>query len=334
MAPGAITSLGLGSGLDLQNILDQLKEVDETRITVKADEKEELQSKVDAYNTVNVKLFSIKSDALNLSLGSNYLSNSVSLTDEDILSATIGDGYAEASYSVDVVQKAQRNSWQSTGVASKTDAIVAEPSSGIADPDTTGVTTQAETLSFYYGTYQGISTDNTIAAGATDATFAINGVNVGIVNVLADDADGSLVDAINFNTDLHGVTASVESGILTLTSADHSDITVTMDAGTTAVFGGTGAMSNTGQQQIDVALASGLTFSEIVDEINTSANNIDDDGNQMVTAGFALDDNDEYYIRLSATSGGNSVDSEISVSGFDWVAADTTVGIGQGDSTM
>ncbi|MCP4411425.1 MAG: flagellar filament capping protein FliD, partial [Gammaproteobacteria bacterium] len=47
-----------------------------------------------------------------------------------------------------------------------------------------------------------------------------------------------------------------------------------------------------------------------------------------------LDDNDEYYIRLSATSGGNSVDSEISVSGFDWVAADTTVGIGQGDSTM
>jgi flagellar hook-associated protein 2 len=243
MATGSITSLGIGSGLDLQNILDQLKEVDTARLTVKENKKTELQGKVDAYNTVNAKLFSIKSDALNLSLGSNFLNNSVSVTDEDVISATVGDGHAESSYSVDVTRKAQRNSWQSAAVASKSDIMFAEPVSGITDHDTTPVTTQPETLTFYYG-----------AVGE--------------------------------------------------------------------------------EQQIDVSLATGLTFTEIADEINNSSNNKDGEGNQLVKASFVLGDNDDYFIRLSAVSGGDSADSEITVAGFDWIAADTTIAIAQDDSTM
>ena len=243
MATGSITSLGVGSGLDLQDILDQLKGVDEARITAKKNTKTELQTEVDAYNTVNAKLFSIKSDALNLSLASNFLENSVSVTDEDVLSGTVGDGYDESSYSVEVIQKAQRNSWESTAVASKTDTIFAEPASGIADHDTTQVTTQNETLSISYG-----------AAGD--------------------------------------------------------------------------------QQQINVNLASGLTLSEITDTINESSSNKDAKGNQLVTASFTRGDNGDYYIRLSAASGGNSADSEINVAGFDWVAADTTVAITQDEDTM
>lgn len=243
MATGSITSLGIGSGLDLQDIIDQLKEVDEARITVKERKQAELQTQVDAYNTVNAKLFSIKSNALNLSLASNFLANSVSISDEDILSATVGDGYEKSSFSVDVTQKAQRNSWTSAGVESKTDVMFAEPASGIADHDTTQVTTQSETLNIFYG-----------AAGD--------------------------------------------------------------------------------QQQIDISLDSGMTLSEITDEINNSSNNKDTDGNQLVTASFTRGDNGDYYIRLSATSGGNSAGSEINVAGFDWVAADTTVAIAQGDDTM
>lgn len=335
MATGSITSLGIGSGLDLQDILDQLKEVDATRIKTKENKKIELQSKVDAYNTVNAKLYSIKSDALNLSLASNFLENSVSLTDENILSAIVGDGYDKSSYSVDVIQKAQRNSWQSSAVASKTSSMVAEPISGLSDHDTTAAISSNETLSLYYGTYSGISTDNSIVAGTTDASFAINGVNIGAVTVLADDSDGALADAINLGTDDHGVTASVdENGILTLVSADHSEIEVTMDANTQAVFGGTGAMSNTGQEQIDISLTAGMTLSEITDEINNSAGNTDAEGNPLVTASFVRGDNGDYYIRLSATSGGNTADSEISVAGFDWIAADTTVALAQGDATM
>lgn len=328
MATGSITSLGVGSGLDLQDILDQLKGADETRITAKENKKTALQTQVDAYNTVNAKLFSIKSDALNLSLSSNYLANSISVTDEDIISATVGDGYDESSHSIDVTQKAQRNSWQSSAVENKTATMFSEADGGVADATATAAINQDETLTMYYGTYEGISTESSIAAGTTDASFAINGVNIGAVVVSADDSGNALVDAINAETANHGVTASVdETGILTLVSADHSEIGITMDAGTQAVFGVTGNMVNTGQEQIDISLTSGMTLTEIVDKVNNSSNN-------LVTASFTLGDNGDYYIRLAATSGGNTVDSEISVSGFDWVAADTTVAIGQDTNTM
>ncbi|SDT85694.1 flagellar filament capping protein FliD [Desulfobacula phenolica] len=341
MATGSITSLGIGSGLDLQDILDQLKGVDESRITAKENKKIQFQNQVDAYNTVNAKLFSIKSDALNLSLSSNFLDNSVSVTDEDILSATVGDGYDASSYSVDVTQKAQRNSWASTGVSSRTEAMFAEPESGITDHDTMAAISQDKTLTLNYGTYEGISTENSIAAGTTDATFAINGVNIGAVVISDNDSDDTLVNAINAKSDEHGVTASVdEDGMLTLMSADHSDIEVTMEGETLDVFGGTGNMINTGQEQIDISLTAGMTFSEIADKINTSSSNKDANGNQLVNASFTRGDDGDYYIRLSAISGGNTADSEINVAGldaageFEWLAADKTVAIAQNEATM
>jgi flagellar hook-associated protein 2 len=335
MATGSITSLGIGSGLDLQNILDQLRGVDESRITAKETKKTGLQNQMDAYNKVNAKLFSIKTNARNLSLESNYLSNSVSVTDEDVMSATIGDGYDASSYSVEVTRKAERNSWGSTAVASKQDIMFAEPASGIADTGTTAAISIDETLAIEYGTPGIISTDSSIAPGTTDGTFAINGINIGVVTVLDKDSDNALRDAINLKTEDHGVTASVDSdGILTLTSKDHSDIAVTMDPDTQTVFGGTGAMSDTGQTQIDVSLTAGMTLAEITDTINNSANNKDANGNQLVTANFKLGDDGSYYVSLAATSGGNTADSQINVSGFNWVAADKTTAITQGDDTM
>ncbi|MCP3941174.1 MAG: flagellar filament capping protein FliD [Desulfobacteraceae bacterium] len=339
MATGSITSLGIGSGLELQSILDQLKEVDQAQITAKETKITELETQVDAYNTVNAKLFSIKSDALNLSLTSNYLSNSVSITDEDIISATVGDGYDESSYSIDITKKASRNSWETTAVENQDDIMFAEAVSGIADATTTAVISSGTTLTMYYGTYAGISTDNSISAGTTDAAFTINETVIGEVTV-DDDSDASrqvLVDAINDKTDEHGVTASVdEDGILTLVSADHSEITVTVGGGTETVLGGADPMSNTSQQQIDVTLTSGMTLSEIEDEINDSSNNKDGDGTQLVTASFVLGDDDTYYMRLAATSGGNSADSEINIdlTGLDWLAVDTTLGITQDETTM
>ncbi len=66
MATGSITTLGLGSGLELQNILDQLKDVDMAAIKAKETQKTQLEKKINAYNGVNAKLFTLKSDALSL----------------------------------------------------------------------------------------------------------------------------------------------------------------------------------------------------------------------------------------------------------------------------
>jgi len=326
MATGSITSLGIGSGLDLQDIIDQLKGVDEAVITAKQDEQTELQTQVDAYNTVNAKLFSIKSDALNLSLASNFLGNRVSISNEDILSATVGDGYEASSYSLEVTQKAQKNSWASTAAAGKTDALFNEPESGISDIDTTAVTilgagvalTEEVTLSAdtLVGAGSTIASGSTLSAGTVLTTDIIN--NSG-TTILAG-------TTLSVDTVIQGDTLLQEDMTLRSGSILEAD---SMTSPLSIYYGAEGD-----QEQIDISLEAGMTFEEIVDAINNSADNTDGDGNQLVTASIASNDNGEYYIRLSATSGENTEDSQISVSGFDWVAADTTVGITQGDSTM
>ena len=243
MATGGITSLGLGSGLDLQNILDQLREVDQAQITAKENEKIEMQDRMDAYNTVNAKLFAMKSDALNLSLASNFLSNSVSSTDEDVITATAVDGLAESSHTIEVIQKARKNSWESAAVDSKSAVMFTEPATGISEPTTDAAVSEDTTLTFYYG------------------------------------EDGS-------------------------------------------------------QEQIDVALTAGMTLADITDAVNGASGNRDTEGEPRVEASFVLAEDGSYYIRLAAASGGNTLASEITVEGFDWIAADTTVSIGQGENSM
>ena len=242
MASGSITSVGIGSGLDLQNILDQLKEADRGVINAKVAKKTGYQKEINSYNGVNAKLFAMKSNALDLSLQSNYMQSSSSVTDDNILDAVVVVGVEESSYTIDFTQKAQRNSWESAGTASVNDIMFAEPVTGIAGPDEV-VTTISETMSIYYG----------------------------------------------------------ESG---------------------------------SEQQIDISLASGLSLTEIVEQINSSSNNQDGDGVQLVNATLGLNSDEEYYIRLSAVSGGNSADSEISVAGFTYVQADTMISITQDDTSM
>lgn len=91
--------------------------------------------------------------------------------------------------------------------------------------DITGITATASAS---------VSSTAAVAAGTTGSDFAINGVAIGSVTVLANDSDGSLANAINQKQSQTGVTASVDnSGILTLTSTDGRAIQVTGDTGTT-----------------------------------------------------------------------------------------------------
>ncbi len=71
------------------------------------------------------------------------------------------------------------------------------------------------------------SSANSIAAGSTPSTFAINGINIGTVNVKANDSDERLITAINARTTKSGVTASVDSsGHLILAVSDGRPIQV------------------------------------------------------------------------------------------------------------
>ncbi|MCP4451372.1 MAG: flagellar protein FlaB, partial [Planctomycetes bacterium] len=94
------------------------------------------------------------------------------------------------------------------------------------------------------------TTDSNIAAGTTDSNFAINGVTIGAVNVEANDNNGALAAEINKKTSEHGVMASVDQGVLTLTSSDNRAIEVTQGKNTTAVLGGTEKMSTFGKIEV------------------------------------------------------------------------------------
>lgn len=237
---GSITTLGLGSGLDLQDILDQLKDVDKATITAKETKKTELQDKINAYNGVNAKLFTLKSSALSLSLESDFLKTSVSVGDEDVASATANDGIAATSFDLNVTQKARYSSWQTVGVENKTSPFYLAPESGIASAEES-VTTTSQTYDILYG--------------------------------------------------------AAES-----------------------------------QQTISVSVDSGQNLTQIAESINNSENNKDDDGTQLVQASLEKNDDDEYYIRLSAVAGGDSVDEQVSLTGFDYIQADTTFSISRADN--
>lgn len=241
MATGSITSLGLGSGLELQSMLDQLKAADKAPITAKENQKTELQQEIDAYNSINAKLLSIKSDALSLSLESDFLKTTSSVSDEDILTASVNDGIAESSAAIEVTKKARFNSWQTTGVSSKSSQIYTEPETEITDVDES-VTTESTTMAIMYG--------------------------------------------------------ALES-----------------------------------QQEISISLDSGMSLTEIAEAVNSSNNNQDAGGSQLVTASVEKNSNDNYYIRISAASGGNSADSQVNVSGFDYVKADTAISLKRADSS-
>lgn len=72
------------------------------------------------------------------------------------------------------------------------------------------------------------STASAVSAGSTGSDFAVNGVTIGQVTVVANDGDGALVKAINNKTADHGVVASVGAdGKMTLTSVDGRAIKLT-----------------------------------------------------------------------------------------------------------
>ena len=102
------------------------------------------------------------------------------------------------------------------------------------------------------------STTESITTGVTGVDFSINGANIGAINVLTNDADGTLLTAINNKTSQTGVAATkTTDGRLTLTSVDGRAISVTGDL--SSVTASTGSdLSTLGH--IEVTQAGSSTF--------------------------------------------------------------------------
>lgn len=176
MTLGTVTSLGVGSGLDLQGTLDKLKAIDKTAINQQQASEDKLKTQVSEFDTLNAKLVQMKSSALDLSLKSNFMDRSVNVSDEDIAGASVKAGSEATSYSLDIKSTASKSSWQSQGVAKQDTLMYAAPSTSITSADTPAVSTDTP-LAFTIGSGTGqksISLDIKAGSSLDDIAKAIN----------------------------------------------------------------------------------------------------------------------------------------------------------------
>lgn len=167
---GSISTLGVGSGLQLQDILDKLKAVDQQVIDRKKASLTKVQSQLDEFTTVNNKLLTLKSSALNLSLSGTFIGRTVSSSSESTMTATVTDGATVKTSALTVTNLAQKSTLLSAGVS---------------NPATDSIASTASTLTINIGT------------------------NTSSLSVAAGTTMNQLLEQINSATDNPGLTASV-----------------------------------------------------------------------------------------------------------------------------
>ncbi|MDA8163131.1 MAG: flagellar filament capping protein FliD [Desulfobacteraceae bacterium] len=169
---GTITSLGLGSGLQLQSMLDQLRQADEAPITNMQTQVSGEQQQINEFNNLDQAFLGIKSQALTLNLQSTFIKRDISVGPEGVLSATVSDGADIGTHQITVSQLATASLWQGGGVSAANTVI---NSSGAS-----------QTFSYHVGT------------GATISVSVPNGTTL-----------QGLADLINQSAGNAGVMASV-----------------------------------------------------------------------------------------------------------------------------
>ena len=202
---GSVSTLGAGSNMDLQGIIDKLKAADQVPITNIKAQQIQYKDQLAEFETVNTKLLAVKSTALDLSLATTFLARQVSSSQSSVLTATVSSGASVGISSVTVGRLAKQNSWQSSGVA--TAATVVGSGTG----------------SFAY-TVNGTQSSVTVAASTTlqQLSDAINNDvnNPGVTASVMDDGTGS-------PTAFHLVLVSKETGEANAVTIGTNDTSLT-----------------------------------------------------------------------------------------------------------
>nr|WP_319393161.1 flagellar filament capping protein FliD [uncultured Desulfobacter sp.] len=207
MATGTITSLGLGSDIDLQSLLDTQREADETIAGMALDDIEELQAKEEALSSVQSQLLSMKSSALNLSLSSTYLYRNVTSSNDEIATGTVLDGTVTGSHTVNTTRLASASSYKSDGFDSES-ATVYVPTTQQSSDSYTNVTDtvleEGETLTINYGKED---SPQTFTITGTAGGMSVDG----LLSAINDDADISQYVTASTYTDEDGIHIQIDS---------------------------------------------------------------------------------------------------------------------------
>ncbi len=263
---------GVGSGLDVDGIVSQLVAV-ETRpgITRLNRQEGKLQTQLSAIGALKGALGELQASVAAASDSKALLANTVSVSSEELLTATLEGDSRPASYSIEVLQKAMAQSLASEAFAEVTDVVglgtltiergTVDPGSGVfsADPSRASVSITLD------------ASNNTLA-GVRDA---LNEADIGVnANIINDGSGNRLV----LSSQLSG-TGNVMQ--ISVADADGND---TDNAGLSMLAFDPAAVSGSGRNMIETRAAQDAVLSVDGLQITRPENSVTD-----VLEGITLD---------------------------------------------
>jgi flagellar hook-associated protein 2 len=248
----AIQSTGLGSNLNVNDIITKLMQVEQQPLTTLAKKEASFQAKLSAYGSLNGAVSAFQSALTNLNNPSTFQTLNASSSDSSIAFATANSTAVAGSYSLNVTKLAQAQAISSAGLVSTSDAI--------------GSGTET-TINFQFGKITGTASGGTYS-GASFAQDASQ--NVGTIKITsANNTLQGIRDTIN--TGNFGVSASIVGDgsatpyHLVLTSSKTGE---TSSMKITATPGGDSAVSNL----LNYDPAGTQNFTEVTTGQNASVN--------------------------------------------------------------
>lgn len=232
---GAISSLGIGSGLDLNGLLDQLEDAEREKLIPIERQAETEQTKISAYGKLESALSEFQDSASALADSSLYESLSTNVSGESV-SAAADETAMTGSYNITVDTLATRGTLASEGV----------------DDAEAALTTAAQDMTFAFG--DGSETSVAIAADSSleDIRDAINadenaGVNATIIN------DGTQ-DRLALSSRETGADASISDFTFSDTAPFAADTANTLQDGTDAALNVNGIDITSPTNQVEGAI--------------------------------------------------------------------------------
>ena len=306
MPQGTITSLGIGSSLDIQGILDSLREADEATITAKETKVTDYQATQDEFNVLNSLLLDMKSNASSLYLSSNFLTRNVSVSSE-ILSVTASDGAETGSYAVDVERLATESSYISDGLATDTDTVYVPTSqkslTGIADTDI--ILAEGDEMTIEYGSGDDLQTI-TITGGVGGYTLSDleTAINTDAAN---DDGSGGTYVTASVYTDDDGL-YHIEVAATSGGTGEANRVMITEEPDDASFDADDATFSyKVGDTEVSLSITADTTLADLATKIN------DDSDNPGVTATVVDTGYGDNPYQLVLKSDGTGEDNRITI---------------------
>ena len=248
----ALSSPGIGSGLDVNGLVSQLMALEQRPFTLLATKEAKYQAQLSAYGSLKGALSSFQSAVAALATPAKFTAVKASVADTAVLTASAAPSASAGSYSIQVQTLAQAQKLKSDTF----DATI----------DTVGT----GSLTIQFGTYSGGSftlnpdkSAQTITIGSANASLAgvrdaINAANAGVTASIVNDGSGNRL-----------VVSSKDAGLanaLKITVAD-DDLNNTDAAGLSqlvydASTGGTTNLTQTVAAQNATAVIDGITVTK------------------------------------------------------------------------